>query len=676
MAVMTLARKWLRTQATPAATANLAAWLAANVRTEFVLCEVEPSRTARGFTQLDPLFYTSTYSVAFPRFHQTDVIQGGIYAKVIGVLQNDVALAEVTGGPTVVSGTAGSFCWDEANEMLYVRTTSGADPDTFTLMQVQVRMYFANQPIVLLQTADDPTTAVYYHPWLTADLPRIVRTREDLLFGSMAAPAGNVSFTNGHGAWWTLVAPEGEWNWKYKPIRFYIGGGYSGGMLTRDQFAAMAAMKIEDQAPNEEVCQFKLVPVKRLAEMELPITPFFSSDYAHLGDGVEGTKKWIGYGRTTMRPDLTDTSSHGVYTVADAAFQTLFAVHGAWAIDKTTGVWTALTLTTDYTVNLTACTVTIVNATYAHAGYDIAVDVTGKPDGLGDYFRTYAAIVEDILTTAVGASAADIDAAAFATAAADATNEISFWVKSQRALTSLFATQESGLPSLGRSVMGTVQDTVEGKWTTSIWNPNVDNVTLSLRRSDFAAFAPKPKLRSVFPTVRVFYNFDHARQSWSVVEKDDPTTRYRTESRDRADLYTFLRDETDAQRLAERYQLIAGGVTIEAAFQERAALLATSEAGGKALVTYAPYPSVAGAIENQAMELLEAEVVLAPKLAVSGILGNFHGLAGRVGKWMDSAAPAWADASATERQTSGFWCDSNGLADPLDPASADQSIHF
>lgn len=654
--------------------ASFAAWLAATVREEFVLCEVEPSKTVSGFAAVGGL-YTNTYSVAFPRRHQTDVIHGGIYAKVVGVQQNDVTLDEETSIATV-DGNAGSFWWDEANELLYVHSTTGSDPDTFTLFQVHVRMYFANAPIVLLQDAGDPTSAVYYLPWLMNDLPRVRRTREDLLFGAMALPEGNVSFINGHGAWWTLVAPEGAWNWKYKPMYFYVGGRYNGLSLTRAQYAAMAAMRIEDQAPTEEVCQFKLIPLKRQAEIELPVTPFFASNYPNLGAGVEGTKKWIGYGRTTMKPDLTDTSGLGVYTIADAAYQTLFAVHNLWAIEKTTGLWTLLTATSDYTVNLTACTVTIVDPTYTHEDYEIAVDVTGKPDGLGSYFRVWATIVRDLLETFLGATAATIDTTAFDAAAAAATNEISFWVKSPRQLSSLLATAQAGFPSLGRSSMGTVQETVDGKWTASIWDPSVDGITTSLRRSDFAKFDPKPKLRAVFPTVRVFYNYDHARNQWAVVEKDDPATRYRTGSREAADLYTFLRDQTDAQRLAERYQLIAGGITIEAAFQERAALLATTEAGGKALVTYAPYPSVAGAIEGQAMELLSAEVVMGPKLAVSGLLGNFHGLAGRVGKWMGSSAPAWSAATAAERQVSGFWCDSSGRADPADPASANQSIWF
>lgn len=673
MAVMTLARKWLRLKVPTADRATFADWLSATARTEFVLCEIEPSKTLSGWTAVGGGF-ANTYSIPFEKFHQADVYPGGLFGTVIGVVQNDVALTE-RASVALVDANAGSWYWDPAAELLYVRTTTSADPDLFTLIQANVRFYLANAPIVLRQDDTDPDSAVYYHPWLTNDLPRIRRIREDLLSGQMATPEGRVSFTNGHGTWFTFVAPDGLWNWKYKPVRFYIGGGYQGLTLKRSQFEAMAAMRIEDVAPNEEVCTFQLSPLQKFADQQLPVTPFFESDYPSLGDGVRGTKKWIGYGRAIIPPDLTDTAtSQGVYTIADADYQTLFAIHNVWAIEKTTGAWTLLTETTHYTKNLTNCTVTVVNAAFPHADYTLAVDVTGKPDGLGSYFKTYGAISKNILETFLGASSADLDVAAFTLADADNTNELAFWIKSDRLITSILATAEADLPSLGRSSLGTLQQTVEGKWTTSIWNPDTDMIDTSLRQADFAAFAPKPKLKTIYATVRVFYGFDHVRQQWSVVEADSPETRYRTGSSDTLDLYTYLTSSADALRLAQRYQLLAGAITVEAAFEERGALLCRLEGGGKAFVSYSPAPTLAGEYVLQPFECKELEIVMAPKLAVSGVLSNLHGLGGRVGRWMPNTAPDWSAATAAERQTSGFWCDDNGRADPADPESANQSI--
>lgn len=680
MAVMTAARRWLRTKVpvlvpTAPPSGSFAAWLSSTVRTEFILCEIEPSKTVTGWTAVGGGF-TNTYSAPFECHHQTSSIPGGIYGKVIGVVQNETTLTERT-SIALVDANAGSWYWDAAAELLYVRSTTSADPDTFTLIQANVRFFLANAPITLRQTDSDPATAVYYLPWLTNDVPRIRRIREDLLTGIMVVPEGQVSFINGHGAWFTLIAPDGLWNWKNKPVRFYIGGSYDAFTLTRSQFEAMAVMRIEDVAATEELCTFQLTPLTRFAEISLPVTPYFEDTYPNLGDGVRGTKKWIGYGRATIAPDLTDTAtSQGIYTIADAAYQTLFAIHTVWAIRKDTGVWTALTETTHYTKNLTTCTVTIVSPTYPHADYTIAVDVTGKPDGLGSYWSTYSDIVKDLLTTFLGAATGDLDTAAFAQADLDAQNELSLWIKSDRQLTSILASFDAAQPSLGRSVMGTVQETVGGKWTTSIWSPDVDDATTSLGQADFTSFTPKPKLKRVYSTVRVFYNYDHARQQWSAVEATNSLIQYRTGSRDRLDLYTYLRTEIDAQRLAERYLLLAGAVTVEAAFSERGALLARHQAGDKARVTYSPVSVVAGAYEMQPMEASVLEITLAPKLLVTGYLNNLHGLGGRAGRWMDGTAPAWAAATATERQASGFWCDSNGRADPADSFSADQSLWF
>jgi hypothetical protein len=652
--------------------ASFAGWLAATVRTEVVLCELEPTRTLTGFALVGGS-YPTTYGVACPRQVLADVVPGGLYAPVIAVWEDATALAAAA-DLAAVEATAGSYWWDEANEVLYVHTAGGTDPADATLMQVGVRLHLANAPIVLEQTPGTPATAVYYLPWLTNELPRIQRRVEDLLSGSMVVPGGSVSFVNGHGAWFSLVAPDGVWNWKNKTVRFVIGGSYDGQALTRAQYQTVATMLVEDVAATELACTFSLQPRQRFAEIEVPVTPYFEDDYPNLGDGVRGTRKWIGYGRAIIPPDLTDTSSHGVYTIADSAFQTLFALHAVWAVEKSTGARTLLTEGVHYSKDLTACTVTVTSGTYAHANYSLAVDVTGKPDGAGSYLRTYGPIVADLLETFLGVDAADRDSAAFVTAAAEADAEIALWIKAPRSLASILTTSEPELGSLGRSVMGAVQQTVGGLWTVRIWNPHVDAITTSLRQADFARFAPTPKLKTTYSSVRVHYGYDHTRQQWSVVEVTDPVTQYRTASRDRLDIFTFLVAGASATTIAQRYLLLAGAVTVEAEFSERGARLAALEAGDKAFISYAPAPTVAGVYESAPFEILASELTLAPRLNVTGRLGNLRGLGGRVGRWMDSSAPDYSTATESERLASGFWCDTAGLADSGDPASAGRSL--
>lgn len=650
---------------------SLAGFLGATAREEILLCEIDPLYTLIGFTAVGGAT-PNTYSIALPRLVQTSYVKGGMYAKCLRVTADGVPLTERT-SIALVEANPGSWYWDEANGMLYVRTAT-LTPASFTMLATR-RMYFASTPVVLDQTAGAPTSGVYYLPWLTGDVPQVRRHVEDLLSGITEYPTGSVSFVNGHSAWFTLVAGDGLWSWKYSAARFYLGGRYNGMALTRADYAPIATMLVEDVGPTETACAFSLQPLRKLTDLELPITPLFETTYPNLGNGVRGTKKWIGYGRATIKPDLTDTTtSQGVYTVADAAYQTLFAINAVYAIRKDTGVWTQLTETTHYTKDLTACTVTIVSATYPAANYDIAVDVTGKPDGAGSYLKTYGAILKDIFMTFIGVALTDIDTAALTAADVEANVEIAVWVKAPRSIASMLSSAEPEQPSLGRSVMGTVQQTAAGQWTASVWDPSVTGITTTLRKEDLARFSAKPKLKTIYTAVRVYYNYDYARDQWSVVEKTDATVQYRTGSRDRLDIYTYLTNRSNAQSLAERYLLLAGAITVEAEFEERGALLAQMNAGGKVNVTFSPAPSAAGAYTSQPFEILDLTVKYAPKVTVSGILGDLRGLGGRIGRWTDPSGPSWSAATAAERLASGFWTDPSGFADPADPLSLNRSL--
>src|SRR5204862_4869612 len=55
----------------------------------------------------------------------------------------------------------------------------------------------------------------------------------DLYVTGVQTCALPISFINWFGVWFTLVAPETGWNWKDKPIRFYVGGTYNGLTMMR-----------------------------------------------------------------------------------------------------------------------------------------------------------------------------------------------------------------------------------------------------------------------------------------------------------------------------------------------------------------------------------------------------------------------------------------------------------
>jgi hypothetical protein len=639
------------------------------------LAELTPGYVLMGFTKTGGRTFVYQIALTNREAGSITVPHQTVYRECVGVQENATALLAQTSIANV-DAVASSYFWDEAAGILYVHSTTGSSPDTFTSYMALVTFRFASTGIVLLRTDPTDSTAVHYAPWLSGGYARILQQMSDALRGILITPTAELTFTNGNGWWHTIVARDGKYVWKNKSIAILVGGSYNGLTLTRSQYSAWSTLQVESVASDEETATFTVKPVTRATEQELPITPMFESDYPNLGDGVRGTKKWIGYGRASIAPDLIDKSGNGVYLCADAAYQTLFAVNAVTAINRSTRARTTLAVTTDYTFNLTTCTVTIVNVTYAWTAYDLEVDVTGKPGHAGfGYIKTYADIVKDILTTFIGVPGSQIDTAAFAQAALDAPQELAVWIKSPRQIASIFDGAEAQLPSLGKSVMGTVLTSLGGLWTCFIWKPGADvSTSLSLRKEDFAKFSAQPRLATIYSSTRVYYGQNFAQDTWQSQLQTDTKTQYQTASTDTNEMYSYLTSSSDALVLAQRFQLISGAVSLEIEFEERGALLATAKAGDKVLVTYSPAPVAAGAFDAYPMELLRVDRSLLPVLAMAGRLGDLRGIAGKIGRWQDVGAPNWSAASPTQRAVSGFWADSNGFIDPADAATKTSRI--
>lgn len=653
---------------------TLTGLLAASAAEIVILAEASPLYVLSGWTSSAPT-YANTYQIAMPRAVQASRFPGGIYRRVSGLRENGTDLTAQTSAANV-DANAGTWFWDETAEILYVRTSSGASPDTFTVYAAYVTFYFATSGVVVNRVDGDASTGIYYQPWLSGQLPTKREEVEDLLFGVKLETMGSVAFTNTHGFFNTITATNSLYAWKNTRIRFLVWGRYNGQELLRSDAGAVATMEVDNIVSDERAATFTLKPLARTLELEIPPTPIFESDYPNLGDGVRGTRKWIGYGRATIAPDLVDKSGNGVYLVADAAYQTLYAVNAVYAVAANgDGARTTLGLGVDYSVDLTACTVTIINAAYAWQSYGIEVDATGKPDGLGSYLKTGPAIIQDMLTTFVGVQAADLDASAFATAATDAPQECALWIKSQRTISSVLANAARDLPALERSCLATVRQTLAGLWTIGIWKPSIDYASaITMQRSDFAKFGAVPKLQTVFARVRVHYGYNHAIQAWQVAEAYDARTEYLTRSKDALDVYTFLVSSSDALTLAQRIQLVSASISTEIEFEERGAKLAQALGGDRVLITFDPAPHAEdGQYNSEPFEIVLLETSFAPKVTVAGRFGDLRGIGRTIGRWAASTVPTYASASADEKANNGFWSDASGYVTPGDASTKNVS---
>ena len=661
--------------------ASFADFLIAADRNEVVLVELTPRFTLGGFTVVGG--NPHTYSLTMLRFVATTSVTGGLYRRVVGVRENSTDLTAQTSIATV-DANASSWWWDEANEILYVHSSTGANPDTFSAYQAHVRFYVASRAIVLDETDGDPGTGLFYQPWLLGELPALTERDDEAIFGAKITAGGVLRLANGHGAWHAIVAHNGAYHWTNAPICALFGGSYAADTqtLTRAQYREIFTVEVEDITSDEEALEAEIKPLVRRTTGQIPKTPFFASSFPNAGDGVIGTKKWIGYGRTTMRPDLTDTSGNGVYTVADSAFQDLRAVHSVTAIRVDTGATTRLTLTTDYTVNLTACTITIVNATFIHTAYLIECDVTGKNDtARGVAIDTFGAIVRDLITTHLGFAQADLDVAVFGAGGAaalpidtDAPEPHSLWIKSARTIASILATAAEDFASMERGVLGLVFQTLDGKWTADIWDPNFNPTGLDVfRKEEFAVFKPQPKLESGFSIVNCHYNYNHSTQQWAIEQASDTRLQHLLATTDRLDLYTFLRDSGDAQRLAQRQLFMAGGIGLQVEFEERGVRLATARPRTRVIVNYTPGPDSTGGFVDRVFEVTELTRSFLPTLQVNGVLGDMRGIGEHIGQWTAAGAPNWDSSTDAAKAFSGYWADASGFVDPADAATKDIS---
>lgn len=635
-------------------------------REEILLAEIAALLTLTGWaaTAGQP----NTYDVTVLNVTTPPTGHEAMYRRVTGVRENDVELTAQTSVANVNSN-AGSWYWDEAAGKLYVRTTGTAvDPDTKTVVAARVTFYQATRSVVLNRVDGNADTGYFYAGGLASGGgPTSTEESTDLFSGRSVAWGGECVLVNGHAAWCHLVAADSGYTFKHQRVVFRLGGRYRGQALDLSQYSAISTMLIEDIVADDVVCRIALKPVVRLADVSVPVTPYFESEYPNLGDGVRGTFKGVLYGRAWVQPALTSTVGFGTWTIADAAYQNLYAVNAVEAVAKNDQRRVVLTEGQDYTVNLTACTVTVISETFPHTAWTLRVEATGKSHahaeaggaaGMRGYLSTASEIARDLLHSFAGLKAADVDDAAFDEAHLDAFEELAVWLPSPRALSSILSTTESEQPSIERSVQAVIGQNRSGQMTMRVWDPTYDAATLPLlRKEDLSAFSPSPRLERLTTATRIWFGRDGRFNTWLLEEKTDDVQRMLTGVDDALEVWTFLRGSGDAGVLASRYQFVTRYSTIDVDFVERGTILALAGVGDRVLVTYSPAPDASGGYTNRVFVVTRVERGYAPVTTLQGQMRDVHLVLNKAGRWKGAAEPAYASATAAERLLAGYWGD-------------------
>lgn len=649
--------------------ATYAEFLAAHDRDERVLVWIEPRIVLTGWT----LQSGSTYYVELAAQENGAAISGGLFRRCIGARENDTALTEQSSVATV-DANAGSWWWDPtagADGRLYVHTSTGADPDTFTTIQAVVRFHFATKPVRL----EDGATSLYHHPWVAGGLPTLYERDDEDAIGAKLTRRSVLELINSAGWFNAIIAHDGDYRWRNARARFKLGGSYARGsqVLTLAQYADIATMAIADATAAEEFATFDLMPLAGiLADQTLPSNPFFETDYPNLGDGVSGTHEWIGYGRAIIAGDLVDTvTSQGVWRFADGVTD----AYRVWAVDRQDFSRTLLDPGSPFVEYLGNDSIQVLDSTYHWSTHWIEAEVQGRSASTNGL--TFAHIARDILTRYMGVAASEIDTTSWVRANDLAPAELSVWIKKPRSVTSILTTAQEGFPSLERSVLGRVGQTAAGLWTFDIWRPSYEaEVLRTLRAPHFSRFRPVPAQRQPVTTVNVYYNARHRRDQsggvapeWDVETATDAAVGYENDiSPKTLDVHTFLTRSRDAQILAQRLIRLAGPTRSEIEFAETGIESVGARVRDRVLVSYSPAPCVSGSYDRDVFEYNRLEHALGPVAGVQGRLTNLRGIT-RAGRWQPASAATYGSSTAFQRKHRGFWTNDSDEAAAGDAAS-------
>jgi hypothetical protein len=584
-------------------------------------------------------------------------INGGLRRRLDGVEENGTPYVRVSSVGEVGLYT-GSFYYDEATATLYLQTSTGSSPASFSAITAVFTIFLATRAVDFLR-------GEFYEPRLTGALPETRGEAPDLLFGVAVYPGGQVELQNSDGLFDTLAA---TWLWRNRKARFLLGGGN----LARAEYLPQAELAIEDLQVGRATV---LVTLRAQADVLQQLVPrrHFTA-VAGSPANVEGAdSRWAPILIGTVR-DIAPIHWHrsagvsSIYGIADV---------GDWlpiplavrARHTTTGAVTTLERVVDWF----GTTEIFVNAPYDDpAVYEIRCDAVGVAYG-GITAARFGSLSLAFLRMA-GVAADDIDRYAFEEV--DLYSAELAWHQAER------ITLAELLRLFERSCAASLLVTPQGHWAPRVWLPGDADPTrlVTLDESDMVSqegepYQPEPAPSTPLREVVARFAYRPALDEWDEASKSDLGVVGTQRTSESYGLQTALTNEPDAIALAGRYHALQNAKTQALRFTENGFRLIGHGVRDRFLLTLQRAPSVAGAYTQELHEVLEFRKSLGPP-EVEAVAANLGGL----GAMAKAAAPnslasvTWDTATPDQKRTYIFaHDDATGRVDALDPSSYAQT---
>jgi hypothetical protein len=627
--------------------------LLASVTPEFVvLAEVQPMEILGAWTAAGGGL-SNTYYCSFASQIQTDVVGGGIYRRLDEVRQNGTALTS-RASAALVNSNLGSYFHDTANGRIYVSTTTGAHPDTFALLGAWFTLFFSTRAVTF---SDQPV----YAPIISGQLPAIEASMPDQLFGATITYSGSLSLLNGDGLFDKLA---GRFVWRNKRVTFKLGGIG----LAYSDFETVATLRVNSIAVGDEDAVLQLEEMGAILNRTIPVRTFGDGAAAFPipGPNLAGTHQpWI-IG-TPKDCALLLTSSAGgfdFYQYDDILYNAISdAPSAVYAVHRTTRAKTALSTPAQWTHIGSFHQVRVDNSLFPADTYDIWADLSWTAGG-----TTFGAVAENLLLR-LGESAANIDSAAFD--AADVLAPAPLGAYFTQAITAADVMRK-----LEQSARAQVFVGIDGRWTCRVLNPDAP-AEWTLTDQDFATLEPDSDLASVLNEVRVEYDYRHATDSAAGASSSDDAVLYARETTDSHRVSTYLRNEADAEELAQHLRFFKGATPHLIRFEERGLTLMSANVGDLVAVTRARAPVArTGAYHGHILRIVHLEKSLGPEApTVRGVLSDLDGRTDQIARCLDADEDLdWSAATDEQRAIYGFCGDDNRYIDSADPLTRDLKV--
>ena len=588
-----------------------------------------------------------------------DVTPGGMFCELVGVKENSTALT-ARANLADVQANAGSWYYDRAAKTMYVRATTGADPDTFTVFQVVRR--------VRLSTADPRfTDQPLFYPFLSGNVPELKDSVEQALTAQQPLTAGVIAASNTTKIFDKISR---TWRWRNRRVELRFGGDD----LPYADYLFIGSLLMVDVSAGDSLCSWRL-RTGDIVDRGLPVMTW--KQFFGVKPGNTETfadEVWYGYAPITIgncrdvklqylheySPGFSQTYGVGTSSIPPT-FTELRAV------DKTTGQTTILQNLVDYYV-ASAGGIRI-SQTFPKETFDFYGDITTSSTWV-----TFADIATYVLELMGGGN--------YLTPGVYAT-ERSFWFDGAAFEASkLHAPFALGLhvpggpyPSaMALKVLGELAESVNarifidtnGRVSCKVWDPTADHVNATtLRDENIAVWNPRTKLESIVKTVRIYYDRKYSEGTFRTTESTSAEAQHEQATNDSLTIRTYLTNADDAALIRERYAArLSQPTTVIEVTEGLARKMMRSVAGDPVIVWRNRAPSETGRYESERFEIIEIRKTYSPTPRVVMTLGDMQGLRYRTKRWApETLVGAHATWTLEEKRTYMAWSDDDGLID-------------